>query len=228
MRNKLLIGMLIGSAIGGYGDLAMAKKGGKGKKSFCDGQMANVIGTNKSDVIVVNDDNTATVNGALVTFGDPGDSVQAVVSGGNGSDVITGSVHDDILCGGNGKDIISGKDGNDRIFGQNGKDELYGDDADGTCVAVDPAGPNGIPGDDDDVEPNCNDYIEGGNGKDLIAGGDGDDALEGGNGRDVIEGGPGSDVINGGRGKDECAYADSGDFDDADEEADSEDNECEI
>lgn len=64
MRNKIVIGLIIGTSIGGFGDLAMAKQpAGKGKKAFCDGKVANVIGTNKSDTIVINDDNTYTVNG---------------------------------------------------------------------------------------------------------------------------------------------------------------------
>ncbi len=228
MRNKIIISLLIGTAISGFGDLAMAKKpgGGKGKPTYCDGQRVNVKGTNKSDTIIINDDYTATINGEPpVDFTPP-----AVVSGGNGNDRITGSVFADIICGGNGQDTISGKDsidGQDRIFGQNGKDTLYGDDAESSCVAVDPAGEDGIFGNEDDVPPNCNDYIEGGNGKDVIAGGDGDDILDGDNAPDEISGGPGSDTIIGGKGKDTCSYSDSGDFDDADEEADSEDNECE-
>jgi Ca2+-binding RTX toxin-like protein len=228
MRNKILVGLIIGMSISGFGDLAMAKPVGKGKKSYCDGNIVNVKGTNKSDIIVINDDNTATVNGEIVTFGSLDTPVQAVVSGGNGNDTITGSSFDDIICGGNGQDIIYGKDGSDRIFGQNGKDELYGDDAESSCVPLDPEGPDGLPDTADDVSPlYCDDFIEGGNAKDYIEGGDGDDILEGNNASDEIKGGFGSDTLDGGNGKDICSYSDAGDFDDSDEEIDSEDNECE-
>lgn len=243
MRNKILVGFIIGMSISSFGDLAMAKPVGKGKKSYCDGNIVNVKGTNKSDIIVINDDNTATVNGEIVTFGSLDAPVQAVVSGGNGNDTITGSSFDDIICGDNGQDSIYGKNGDDRIFGQNGKDELYGDDAESSCVPVDLNGPDGLPDTGDEVDPNgpdglpdtgdevetvtCNDYIEGGNAKDYIDGGDGNDILEGNNAPDEIKGGLGSDTIDGGSGKDTCTYSDAGGFDDSDEETDSEDNKCE-
>lgn len=188
MHRKIISSVVIGLSLTAYGQAALAKK------SVCDGQVANIVGTNKSDTIVINDDgtnHTYILNGSEPRQFTP----PAVVQGGNGKDHIVGSQFDDIICGGNGKDIIEGGDGSkigDRIFGEKGKDELYGDFKDETVIC-------------DPELVVCKDYIAGGNGKDTIYGGKGNDILEGENGRDVIDGGRGSDIINGGHGKDTCS-----------------------
>jgi Ca2+-binding RTX toxin-like protein len=183
MYKKIIASSLLVMAMIGFSQGTLAK----GKKSSCDGKVVNVSGTNSSDTIVINDDNTYTVNdGDPVSFTSP-----AIVAGGNGNDTITGSADDDVICGGNGNDIIKGGDGSDRIFGQNGKDTLDGDN-DVLCVAG--------------TEITCDDYVAGGNGKDTIAGGNGNDTLDGNNGVDTIDAGLGVDLIDGGNGKDSCSY----------------------
>lgn len=182
MHKKIISILLVGLSAATYGQFAFAQK------TFCDGKPANIIGTSGDDKIVINDDNTYTINGgAPIAFTPP-----AIVYGGNGSDRITGSSFNDIICGGNQADTIIGRDGNDRIFGQNSGDKLYGDSTDATNSCVSGGGVS------------CNDYVLGGNGKDYIQGGDGNDDLEGENAPDVIDGGLGNDLISGGYGQDTC------------------------
>jgi Ca2+-binding RTX toxin-like protein len=190
MHKKIISTLMIGLSLTAYGQAALAKK------TVCDGRTANIVGTNKSDTIVINDDGTYSITTDGVTslenFNPP-----AVVQSGNGNDHITGSSFNDVICGYNGNDTVEGGDGNDRIFGQNGKDALYGDSQDPTVSCVP----------DPNVDPavTCNDYVVGGNGKDSIQGGDGNDILDGENAHDVIDGGLGADIITGGYGEDTCS-----------------------
>ena len=87
------------------------------------------------------------------------------ISGGNGSDNLTGTAGDDTISGGNGKDILSGDAGNDTLDGGNGKDSLFGGDG--------------------------NDVLIGGNGNDDLHGDGGNDILIGGEGADDLDGGLG-------------------------------------
>ena len=196
------------------------KTHGAHKKIRCEGQIANVLGTNKSDSIVIGDDGTATVNGQLVSFSGP-----AVVYAGNGNDTVLGGSNDDIVCGGNGRDHIEGGEGNDTLHGNNGQDRIYGDfmGHERACP-LDPASLAAI---------DCDDTLFGDNGKDYMEGGAGDDDLNGGNGADIIRAGAGSDNIDGGNGKDRCDYSDAppagtlGDHDDLAELEDVPSSECE-
>lgn len=109
---------------------------------------------------------------ATVTVTVTGAANGAAQAGGNGADLLTGTVADEALAGDNGADTLSGLDGADTLGGGNGSDLL--------------AGGAGI------------DSLEGGAGADTLDGGAGDDLLTGGLGGDrfVFEGVFGHDVVN--------------------------------
>lgn len=194
MNNKIIASLIAGVTLIGLSQSALARPN---KNKTCDGKTVNVLGTNRSDTIVLNDDGTYSINGANKSVV----ALPFVVVGRNGKDTITGSKNDDVICGGDGNDDIKGGDGSDRLFGDNGKDTLDGDNKNNPCV---PTLDNSV---------TCDDYIHGNNGKDTILGGLGNDILFGDNGKDDIDAGVGSDIIDGGRGKDNCT-ADETEVDD--------------
>jgi len=95
-------------------------------------------------------------------------SVDLLIKGFKGADIITGGTVTDTIYGGSGDDTIYGGSGNDTIGGGNGNDTIYGG--------------SGI------------DTISGGNGNDTIDGGSGIDTISGGNGNDHVLNGVGDDV----------------------------------
>jgi Ca2+-binding RTX toxin-like protein len=150
----------------------------------------------------------------LVNCSDPNLQVGVEIRGGAGTDILIGSVHDDVIYGGEGTadpnvemgaDLIKGLDGKDKLFasfytgayiygGNNsdtitgffGNDEIYGEDGKDTVNA-------GF----------GNDYVTGGKGDDTIHGEYGDDTLDGQDGNDKVYGDKGTDILYGGKGKDE-------------------------
>ncbi len=111
-----------------------------------------------------------------------------------GNDVVVGGTGDDRMWGNHGNDYLNGGAGNDRIAGGNGEDTVTGG-ADHDLIW----GQNQndlIYGNDG------NDRLFGGNGDDTIHGNAGDDMLSGDNGSDVLDGGAGNDIIHGGNGSD--------------------------
>ena len=97
--------------------------------------------------------------------------VGSILSTGNGSQAVSGTLGNDYIAGGNGSDTLMGLSGADTLLGNNGNDTLYGE-----------AG---------------NDILDGGNGNDILYGGLGNDRLTGGNGNDtfVLGAGEGIDTI---------------------------------
>lgn len=148
-------------------------------------------------------------------------SLDSVLDGGNGDDLIFGGRGNDKMIGGAGNDILIGRAGNDIILGGQGHDFIkgnHGDDCieggEGNDLIASGSGEDTVSGGDgvdviygqnqDDViyGNDGNDWIFGGNGDDTIYGGAGDDFLSGGNGADTIFGGAGNDIILGGNGAD--------------------------
>ncbi|MEM1165277.1 MAG: calcium-binding protein [Planctomycetota bacterium] len=107
------------------------------------------------------------------------------VQSGDGADVITTGIGDDVIYGGNGNDQIDAGGGRDAVYGEFGDDDLDGNDNDDLLV--------GGWGDD---------TIQGDDGSDLLHGGPGDDTLQGQAGDDSIVPGLGTDSIYGGTGSD--------------------------
>jgi hypothetical protein len=99
-------------------------------------------------------------------------------TGGEGADVLYGTVGadrifgvggNDMIRGGLGSDSLNGGDGNDNLSGEMGSDSLEGGSG--------------------------SDTLWGGRGDDVVLGGDGNDWLSGDRGRDTIDGGAGTDVL---------------------------------
>ena len=96
-------------------------------------------------------------------------TIQESMQGGNGPDIIEGTLFADNIDGGNGDDRIQGSGGDDALSGGNGDDYLQGNEG--------------------------NDNLSGVNGHDTLFGGEGDDTLNGGNGADSFSCGGGTDTI---------------------------------
>ena len=94
-----------------------------------------------------------------------------VLTGSGGTNVIAGSVGDDLVYAQSGANVVTGGTGDDVLFGQAGNDQLTG--GDGRDILS--GGRN-------------NDQIQGGAGDDLIlfAWGDGNDVVDGGSGNDFL------------------------------------------
>ena len=115
------------------------------------------------------------------------------VIGGDGDDIINGSVTDNDLDGGDGADRLLGQGGNDVLNGGDGDDRLIGSVGNDTL--------NGGVG---------NDFLQGNAGFDTLNGGDGEDQLFGDFNADVLRGGNDNDTLNGGAGGDRL-FGDAGD-----------------
>ena len=127
----------------------------------------------------------------------------AILSGGNGNDIIYGGAGNDFISGNNDKDNLQGRAGDDTlrgggdddyILGGLGKDSLYGDSED-----------DFLDGGEDD------DRLEGGSGIDILIGGIGNDFIKGEADNDTLYGDAGGDTLDGGDGNDnfsEVAEAD--------------------
>ncbi len=130
-----------------------------------------------------------------------------MVSGGDGSDTLTGSNGAEVLQGGHGADSISGGagddtiiwnlgDGSDTIDGGAGSDRLVIQGGSGDDTLSWPVISGGL------VTSNVETIeLDGGGGNDSIVGGD-HQILNGGDGDDTIGGGSGGDTISGGSGAD--------------------------
>ncbi len=101
-----------------------------------------------------------------------------------GSDLLDGSMDNDVIVGLGGDDTINGFDGQDLLFGNDGNDSLLGR----------------VGGDS----------LIGGDGNDWLDAGDDSDILDGGSGDDTLIGGAGEDSLFGGAGVDVASYADAG------------------
>jgi hypothetical protein len=113
-----------------------------------------------------------------------------------GQDTINGLGGDDLISGGDGNDIIDGGDGNDQIWGGPGQDKLTGGLGNDTF--------DGGDGDDIINGGDGNDILRGGVGQDQLFGENNDDQLFGDDGDDTLNGGAGNDALNGGNGNDTC------------------------
>jgi Ca2+-binding RTX toxin-like protein len=133
------------------------------------------------------------------------------VRGGSGNDAIAGHDGDDVVLGGAGADSVFAGEGNDFLdggadddvlFGEAGNDALYGGDG-ADHLEGDGAGtPVAMQGDDYLNGEGGDDELIGEAGSDVLIGGDGNDRLYGGDGADELVGGTGNDLLQGGDGND--------------------------
>lgn len=132
--------------------------------------------------------NESVLLGAILSGGDGND----VIWGGGGSDTISGGKGNDKLHGGGGNDTLGGGGGNDRVQGDAGDDVVHGDE-----------------GNDEVFGGAGFDELFGDSGHDKLSGGDDDDVLSGGVGKDKLSGGGGDDQLFGNDDKDEL-WGDAG------------------
>jgi Ca2+-binding RTX toxin-like protein len=148
-------------------------------------------------------------------------------SGAESSEIIVGSLGNDLIYAQGGDDTVYGDGGNDKIYGGYGIDRLYGGDGSDTIYGGDNpdlidggAGDDFLYGESSGSDINGNDQVIGGAGNDVVSGGIGIDKLFGGTGDDKIygeqdtdpftHGDDGNDYIDGGSGTD-VLYGDNGD-----------------
>ncbi len=131
-------------------------------------------------------------------------SVRITLDGGEGNDVINGSLNDETLIGGDGDDAINGGGGNDFIQGLAGDDTLSGGDGDDTL--------DGGSGIDSLLGGTGNDVLIGGTNNDMLDGQEGNDDLSGDAGNDTLLGGLGNDSLSGVAGNDSLVGGDGADF----------------
>jgi Ca2+-binding RTX toxin-like protein len=152
------------------------------------------------------------INGGLGDDTLTGSADADTITGGDGSDIISGETGNDTLSGGADADSISGGDGNDVVDGNDGNDTVLGDAGDdsllgsfGNDMLTGDVGNDTIDGgfgDDLINGMSGNDSLLGNFGEDRIAAGSGDDTVNGGNDNDTIQGHSGADLINGSHGDD--------------------------
>ena len=138
------------------------------------------------------------------------------VTGSNKADTLFGNTLNNLLQGLNGADVIDGGDGNDTIIGGNGGDTLTGGAGIDTLSYVGSGGvtinlsANTATGSHatGDIISGFENLI-GSNGKDDLVGSSGANAIFGFDGADIIRGGNGADTLNGGKGKDTLVYTGS-------------------
>lgn len=135
-----------------------------------------------------------------------------VLSGGSGDDTLNGNGGDDRLIGRLGSDSISGGEGDDRLNAGSGDDTLNGGagddvlwDGDGNDLHFGGLGADRL------VGHAGNDTLFGGEGFDRIYGGIGDDELSGNGGTDFVYGGADNDTVAGGSGFDKLTGGDGAD-----------------
>ena len=85
-----------------------------GAPARCNGEVATVVGTHRSDVL----------------RGTDGDDVIAALGG---RDVVFGLGGDDVVCGGKGRDVLLGNGGVDLLLGNGGRDVAIGGRGDDNC-----------------------------------------------------------------------------------------------
>ncbi|NIY95196.1 calcium-binding protein [Salipiger sp. HF18] len=116
------------------------------------------------------------------------------IFGNTGVDEVHGGLGDDWISPGDGVDIVHGDGGNDTVIGRTGWDTLWGDDGHDHLY--------GSEGQDDLHGGDGNDYLSGGFGYDFLWGDAGDDSLYGNLGNDSLDGGAGNDALYGATGND--------------------------
>ena len=128
------------------------------------------------------------------------------LSAGDGDDVLTGDLQNNILAGAAGSDSLAGGDGTDRLYG----DGSIVMDFQNGVISYDPENSRSNSGAADGNDTldggSGDDTLYGGGGADVLTGGAGNDLNYGGSGDDLIRGRAGDDLIDGGDGYDRAGY----------------------
>jgi Ca2+-binding RTX toxin-like protein len=174
----------------------------------CAGLKANVVGTEKRDVLRLGAKEhrrhkrlvVASLGGSDRIIGTGRRDIICTASGpdrvlaGGGSDRVFSGHGDDRVAGGRGKDLLRLGRGRDRAAGGGGADVVNASwEADIVSAGA---------GADLVLAGGAKDVVSGGSGPDRLLAQIGDDRLSGGSGADVLSGQIGSDRLRGGRGAD--------------------------
>ncbi|MFD1980964.1 cadherin-like domain-containing protein [Mesorhizobium kowhaii] len=163
-------GNIATSLTGAFGTLVLSANGTYAYTADADSLDAAPAGQHFVDTFnyTVTDGHGGT-SAATLTFNITTLADGITLTGGNGSDKLSGGSGDDTINGANGDDTLSGNDGADTIHGGNGNDTISG----GQSI----------------------DHLYGDAGNDTINGGTGNDFLFGGAGKDVLTGDAGNDTF---------------------------------
>lgn len=177
-KNDLLLGGLGEDTLVGLSGYDTLDGGDAGKDILDGGDGNDMILAFKSDTVMGGDGSDTLVFDTLTdkvvaSLLDGSNSLKMTISGienlsgGGGSDGLTGSNGANQLKGGAGMDSLQGLGGNDSLYGEAGDDTLIGGGG--------------------------NDELNGGEGRDKLQGGKGNAVLNGGEGHDTLVGGTGND-----------------------------------
>ena len=190
--------------------------------TFPNGESLTLIGVNPS--LLANP-------AVLVAMGIPAVTLNYIVEGGAGDDLIDGtyagdpqgdmidaqdnlgSNNDDVVTAGAGNDSVYSGAGDDSVLGEAGNDYIYAGTGNDTVSGGDGADyAEGGMGDDDLSGDLGSDTLYGGLGNDTVTGGLGNDWLDGGAGNDELNGGAGDDTLTTGDGNDALYGGDDADL----------------
>lgn len=224
-------GVLIGTELSIYldgNDTVAVRRGATGNIELLGNNVVvnsvpSIAATSISRLLIDGSDSDNTIDVSQLTTAQFPALIGITISGGNGTDRITGSnAFGESILGGDGNDIIVGNDGNNTINGGNGNDSitagagldsLLGGDGKDTIRA---GNGNDIinAGDGDDLvaAEDGNDRVDASHGADIIDGGNGNDDVIGGFGNDIVNGSAGDDTIRGGADKDTLTGGDGNDL----------------
>lgn len=152
--------------------------------------------------------------GGAALFRGSGNSLNNLLNGGLGADILRGLQGSDTLHGDLGDDVLMGGTGADMLYGDQGVDMASYAEA-LSAVAANLASGVGTRGEAigdqyDGIEgligSSHDDKLTGDAGENQLMGGAGDDIMFGGDGRDWLIGGAGADLLNGGKHGDVVSY----------------------
>ncbi len=163
--NRLVFGAGINSntivaAVGPDDSLVLRTGNGEDAVQIRNFGISNLNGPHPTDTFEFSD-------GSILAYNELA-AAGLAISGGLGSDLLTGTAEGERIFGGSGSDSLHAEAGSDVLFGGPGDDVLQGGAGDDVL--------NGEIG---------NDSLEGEAGEDVLAGGAGDDQLSGGEGNDT-------------------------------------------
>ncbi|MEA3053037.1 MAG: hypothetical protein QOG72_1940 [Sphingomonadales bacterium] len=130
------------------------------------------------------------------------------LTGGTGTDTLTGDGAANPLSGGGGSDLLVGSLGNDPLDGGSGNDAASYEDRTADITATLGAGNDGDPLLSEADQYTSIENLTGGTGKDKLSGNSIANTLKGGGNDDVLVGGTGNDPLDGGSGTDASSYED--------------------
>jgi RTX calcium-binding nonapeptide repeat (4 copies) len=191
-----------------------------GENVICGGKNATLLGTQKNDIIEVNDssvtihtlngNDTLTIRGKGNLIVCNGENNDVTLDNSQGSDTIYGGGGDDMLGTLALNDTIDGEDGNDILIDLGiGKNLIYGGNGNDLIIDSGHGGDKIFAGIGNDIiySNSNNGVVHGGFGNDTLFGLSGNNTLYGDQGYDLLHGLISKSIIDGGPGFDICTNA---------------------